>query len=191
MFFSFASRLRAAGPLASIFVLVPADGRLSDLDWVFLGAGELLARTVVLTLVLALTTGDLVLRLVLASLFACGPLLPLAVAALEVVVSSLGAPLLRVVVGLETAERALVAALLIPVLMDRGVSALRLVLAVSLLVFFGLGSSGFEFFECSLGRGPRTPRQLAEPHRHSWTFRWEYGLWQSAGIPVESESMPT
>jgi hypothetical protein len=28
----------------------------------------------------------------------------------------------------------------------------------------------------SLFRGPKMPRHLAEPHRHCWTFFWEYGL---------------
>ena len=167
------------------------------MDWVFFDAGELLARTVAVTLALLLTTGNLVARLPVSS-FAFGPLLGplLALTVLGVVVSSLAAPLLatpllRVVVRLEIAERAFVATLLIPVLIDRGVSTLRLflrreggssavllrfapafALAVRAVVLFGLES----FTRCSFGRGPRTPRQFSEPHRHSWTFFCEYGL---------------
>jgi hypothetical protein len=60
---------------------------------------------------------------------------------------------------------------------------LRLVPVVfAFFTFFGVAeflvfsSTILGRWSLSLGRGPRIPRQLSAPHRHSWTFLLEYGL---------------
>lgn len=157
--------------------LVAADGLLSlldDLDCVFSDAGVLLVRTVALTLVL-LTTGNLVLELVFASSFAgFRPLGFLAVVCRDVdFVSFVTDPLPRVPVDLETAVRALVTALLIPVLIDCGARTLRFLFergeesSSTFLRFVPVFVFEVDSRTRSFGRGPSTPRQLSEPHRHS------------------------
>lgn len=42
--------------------------------------------------------------------------------------------------------------------------------------FLVFSSTTLRRWSLSLGRGPRIPRQLSAPQRHSWTFLLEYGL---------------
>lgn len=156
--------------------LVSADGLVSlfaDLGCVSPEIGALLPRRVAPARALGLTTGNLTL--------AFAWVLPLAVLGLRevvcrevVFVSFVFDPLLLVLVDLETVVRALVAVLLAPGLLGCGVRTLRLLyerevesshpfLRFAPAFVFEIDSLARSF---SLGRGPSTPRQLSEPHRH-------------------------
>jgi len=179
--------------------LVSADGRLSVdaalvLDgWAFAaGLALVVVQTVVLTLALVVTLGNFTLRLVLGAVFVA---VAIAVAALDLVVAFVvllvvyfvAGSVFFVVVDRETEARDLETAFLTPVLTvfrflfsrdadsSMTLPIFRFVV-VLVCVFFALAfcffCSSLSFDRCSFSRGlgPNTPRQLAEPHRHCWTF---------------------
>lgn len=155
-------------------------------------------RTVVLTLAFDATLGNFTLRLVLVAVFVVAAVAVLAFAVAFVVffvavvalVFRFLAGSFFVVVDFETEARDLETAFLTPVwtvlrfLFNRDadssmtlsifrfVVVLAAVFFVVALSFFCSARDSLSFDRCSfsLGRGPNTPRQLAEPHRHCWTF---------------------
>lgn len=141
------------------------------------------ARTVALTQRVLLTVGSLTLDL---DLIAAAVLLLAAVSVVFVPVAFF--------------PRTVATAFFTPALIAFDVTTLRFLLWVGSLLstssetfrflpitlaaaaFFGLPSA-FRFSSSSLARcsfsfkrGPRKPRQFAEPQRHAWTFLLEYGL---------------
>lgn len=119
---------------------------------------------------------------------------------------------------LDMVTRAFVTAFLMPVLTDLAVNNFRFLFTrdvdssstLSLLRFvpaeldldpfffwafeFFLSSDFASFERCSFGRGPRTPRQVGAPQRHSCTFFRENGLeqgqnrWKSAPLREDTHS---
>lgn len=170
--------------------MVSADGRLSVdaalvLDgWTFAAGLALVVRTVALTLALLVTLGNFTLRLVLGAVVVATAA---AVAAFDLVVAFVVLLVVRFVAGsvFVVVDREIV--FLTPVLSvlrflfrreadsSMTLPIFRFVVVLD-CVFFALALSFFcsslSFVRCSfsLGRGPSTPRQLAEPHRHCWTF---------------------
>lgn len=152
------------------------------------------ARTVVLTLALVVTLGNFTLRLVLGAVFVVA-VVAVAVAAFDLAVAAVALFLyvrfvtgsVFVVVDRETEARDLETAFLTPVLTvlrflfrreadsSMTLPIFRFVVVLD-CVFFALALSFFcsslSLDRCSFSRGlgPNTPRQLAEPHRHCWTF---------------------
>ena len=189
---SFANCPREAEPLAAL--ALPSDGRVSfvgnDFECVLPDTGcALQVRAAVVILAVALVTGNLRSVVTLPSL--PPGVLPLVVPDILVLICLVAGPLPRFVVDLETVLFTLVTPFLIPALRDRGVLSfcflfkreaesssifLRLAPPRGVFAFFVFNVGSFARCSFSLGRGPKTPRQLAEPHRHSWTFFWEYGL---------------
>lgn len=164
--------------------------------WAF-AAGLVLvvARTVVLTLALVVTLGNFTLRLVLGAVFVVF-VVAVAVAAFDLAVAAVAlflyvrfvaGSVFFVAVDRETEARDFEIALLTPVLTvfrflfsreadsSMTLPIFRFVVVLD-CVFFALALSFFcsslSLDRCSFSRGlgPNTPRQLAEPHRHCWTF---------------------
>lgn len=160
---------------------------------------EVVALTVVLTLAFDFTLGNFTsfdLALVFADAFAFLTFVVFLIVSLVIFCFVVGA-FFRAVADLETEARAFETALLTPDLttfrflfrreVDSSISLPIFRFAVVFVTdFFGLDFDRFwlsildslSLDRCSfsLGRGPKTPRHSDEPHRHCWTFFWEYGL---------------